>query len=220
MNKYGLFLLSLFAILGCISDTTKKSDNEKIIQKLELNDIFIVDLAIAATMEISTSEKQTIEIIATKEDLEKINKKVERGRWRVNAKEKLSGEKITIKMTTNKLEGLILSGSGRIDARKGTMSNGVILLALTGSGNLEVDLNAENTAIRCSGSGNIDLIGSSKIAGVIVSGSGSILGKDFICRDADVAISGSGNCALNVEKNGDRRNHRIRKCSDIWWRRN
>jgi len=109
---------------------------------------------------------------------------------------------IDVYITVRKLEGLNLSGSGKIigDSK---FEVDELDLSVSGSGNLELDVFADKIDSGISGSGKIELSGVSGFHDVSISGSGRLSAEDMEVEEYKIRISGSGNCRINVSKEID-----------------
>lgn len=122
----------------------------------------------------------------------------------------------TIKITIpfEDIEGVSLSGSGDL------YSNDVIVassldVALSGSGDVVLDIKTESVESALSGSGDITLKGSTNNLETKVSGSGDFHGFDLQANNTEVAVAGSGDAKVvsntmlkaRVSGSGDIRYH-------------
>jgi len=105
---------------------------------------------------------------------------------------------IEIILTQPTLSGLKLSGSGWI--KTDGFVSGNFTAAISGSGEIQANINAELIKASVSGSGKIYITGTAKSCDFRISGSGKIHSFDLI-QDACLAnISGSGNIYTLVNK--------------------
>lgn len=103
---------------------------------------------------------------------------------------------VEINITTPVLEGISLSGSGLI--KTGRFLSGDFKVALSGSGDIEADVNTDHIKANVSGSGTILLTGDARESEFVVSGSGKIKAYDFPHQSCDAVISGSGSMFINA----------------------
>jgi hypothetical protein len=104
---------------------------------------------------------------------------------------------ITIEITTPTLEALTLNGSGDIKC-KGTCITEALALHLRGSGNLEIDVNAEGLDSEIDGSGNIEISGLTDNHSIGVDGSGDINAFRLNTDVTKVDIQGSGDADISA----------------------
>jgi len=111
--------------------------------------------------------------------------------------------KIDIYVTMPQIDGLLISGSGSIEAGEKIESR-ILDMTLSGSGDIKLaELKAEKASVALSGSGNVKLSGKENATEfkATISGSGNVKAIDFPASEVNVKISGSGNCWVNSTKN-------------------
>ena len=74
-------------------------------------------------------------------------------------------------------------------------------LEITGSGDIDLLINSENTDISISGSGNIYLEGGTIDQTISVSGSGNYDAFKFFSKKSEIDISESGDCNVYAQDN-------------------
>lgn len=112
-----------------------------------------------------------------------------------------SNSKITVEVTMNQINSLKLSGSGGINGKGGFTSDGNTDIAVSGSGNLNLDFDTfKDLTVQVSGSGNIRLNGNTRSMHAHVSGSGNIDCRDTRANDLTAMVSGSGNIKVHADK--------------------
>lgn len=104
---------------------------------------------------------------------------------------------VTIYISVPEINNINLTGSGKIRT-KGSIQATQLTTVLTGSGELDITLESNTASTILSGSGDITLHGISDHAVHAISGSGTIRALDLLTKDAEVTISGSGNCLVHV----------------------
>jgi hypothetical protein len=115
----------------------------------------------------------------------------------------LSSKQVTITIPVRVLESLSINGSGNISSKAGLRA-GDLELSVNGSGDIELDVEAQNIVSKINGSGDVILRGSSQNARVNVNGSGDVDASGLAAGKVSVTINGSGDCkvmattALNV----------------------
>jgi spermidine/putrescine-binding protein len=159
-----------------------------------------IAMAIHGNLYLTQGSPQQVVVEADESVLEKLETEVKDGVLKIKfSKPNFSSNKpITIRITVPEVEGLYLSGSGKILA-EGKVNTGPLSLKISGSGNLILnDLAAGDVEAAISGSGDIDLTGSGKNMEVAISGSGSINGESFSVGACEISISGSGGCRIDA----------------------
>lgn len=97
------------------------------------------------------------------------------------------------------LSGLKLTGSGDVETRDAISADN-FEAALTGSGDIKLEVNATDSSFKITGSGDMVLKGGSGDVEIKISGSGDFDGRQFKAQDAEVYVSGSGD--VKVYANG------------------
>ncbi|HLN74998.1 MAG: head GIN domain-containing protein [Methylococcaceae bacterium] len=105
---------------------------------------------------------------------------------------------VEIFITTPALKGLSLSGSGFIKTSRFLSDD--FKVALSGSGDIESEVETEHIKANISGSGNIVLLGEAITSEFVISGSGKIKAYDLPHNTCDATISGSGNMYINANE--------------------
>ena len=104
---------------------------------------------------------------------------------------------INIYISVPKINQLSLTGSGKV-ITNGSIQTTHLSTVLTGSGDMDVTLECNTSSTMLSGSGDITLHGISDHAVHTISGSGTIRAFDLLTKEAEVTISGSGNCMVHA----------------------
>ena len=95
------------------------------------------------------------------------------------------------------LSGVALAGSGDIVSRD-PIATDELDIAVAGSGDIRLELDAMESTAAVSGSGDIELSGTSKNFDAAVAGSGDIKAYELKSEKADLKISGSGTIHAQV----------------------
>ncbi|MGV6827888.1 MAG: head GIN domain-containing protein [Flavobacteriales bacterium] len=93
---------------------------------------------------------------------------------------------------------VILTGSGDITS-KDTISGTQFTTSLTGSGDINLKINSQNTEASISGSGDLIISGSTQKFTLKLSGSGDFKGKNFLSNNIKVSLTGSGDASVNTD---------------------
>jgi hypothetical protein len=162
-----------------------------------------VSFGISGNLYLKQGNNQSV--VLEGDDLDEIETDVSGGKLRIRRKDKDWGwnnRKIDVYITMKDLEGISLSGSGKvIGESKFEVED--IDLSVSGSGDLEMDVFARNIDSGISGSGSIELSGVSGSHKVSISGSGKLYAEDMEVEEYKIHISGSGACRINVTKEID-----------------
>lgn len=119
------------------------------------------------------------------------------GRW--NWRDGFRKSELDVYVTVKNLDALSLSGSGTIEGDNQIKTND-FELSVSGSGDINLDLEADYIDISVSGSGDIELTGNAEKIGARISGSGKVDASDMEAKIFKASISGSGNCYANASE--------------------
>jgi len=112
-------------------------------------------------------------------------------------------DKIKLYITTDRLEGFKLAGSGNVTTTNKLSGGDHLNLDISGSGDLHFDVNAPSIESSISGTGNIYVSGETKDSKIEIAGSGNYHAEDLKAENATVRIAGSGDARLFAEHSLD-----------------
>ncbi|HRV85374.1 MAG TPA: head GIN domain-containing protein [Saprospiraceae bacterium] len=200
---YRIHLFS-FLFLGVISLQAQNwrgqiSGEGPVVEKnLSLSEIDALGLSISATVHLMQGNSQQIRIKAQQNIIDNIETDVSGGTWNIEFDQNVRRhESIDIYVTLKNIKKLAVAGSGSIIGEK-EINTGEIVLAVAGSGDIILDLQASKAKMGISGSGNIRLNGHASSTDISISGSGSVRALGFESDNCSVSIAGSGNCEVDV----------------------
>jgi hypothetical protein len=107
----------------------------------------------------------------------------------------LNSKDITLYLSMPELRGVDVSGSGDVICMKGFRVID-LELGISGSGEIMMELDAENIQSRISGSGEIDIGGKAKSHSIGISGSGTVYAYNLRTNATRARISGSGDARV------------------------
>lgn len=115
-----------------------------------------------------------------------------------------NSEDFDVYVTVPSIEALDVSGSGRIYGKSIIRANHLDL-GVSGSGRMEIEIDAPMIEASISGSGRIAIDGKGQDFEIHISGSGSVNAEYLQVENVEARISGSGRCEVNVSKSIDAR---------------
>ncbi|MCE7991435.1 MAG: DUF2807 domain-containing protein [Roseivirga sp.] len=170
----------------------------------DVRDFDEVAMRVAGKVLITQGNKNEVILEGDPDLLEEIETEVRGGRlniknkrerwWRSNNRR----NRLTVYITVKKLRGAYVSGSGDIISQN-TLKTDDFTASIAGSGDIEIDIEAEYVQSKISGSGNIELQGKSDRAKLSISGSGKYLAEKLTVGDYQISMSGSGRGSINVD---------------------
>lgn len=176
-----------------------KGEGPLVRKTLEIPAFNAFSLMISGNVYLMQGASQKIEVEGQANLIEVLNTAVDGQLWKIKFEERVRNmSTFNIYITVPDLEEITVSGSGDVMGKETFRSSGDLTVTISGSGNVEMDLQCDHLKSRVSGSGDIEFSGNCNEADLSISGSGSIGGNDFNCKNARVMISGSGDVNLNV----------------------
>lgn len=106
-------------------------------------------------------------------------------------------KKVVVHVNIRDVNAISISGSGDVYFKEGLRSE-KLLLAVSGSGNVNGKIEVKTLNCSVSGSGNIKISGNAKDSNVSISGSGDYNAKALPTVNTNVEVSGSGNASINA----------------------
>jgi hypothetical protein len=103
--------------------------------------------------------------------------------------------KILVYVTIKDINSIVVSGSGDVSFRNGLHAE-KMNLHVSGSGDVDGELEVKNLETSISGSGDVKLSGHAETSAVRVSGSGDYSARGLITANTDVHVSGSGDAKV------------------------
>ncbi len=141
-------------------------------------------------------EDNLLEHIVTEVKNGKLSIKVEKG---YNLKPTSWNEGILITVPVESVNSIALSGSGDIVGKK-TLKADDFKTAMSGSGDITLDVDVSSISASMSGSGDITLSGNTGDFDATISGSGDIKAYDLDADNVDATVSGSADIKVTAKK--------------------
>ncbi len=104
---------------------------------------------------------------------------------------------VVVEITLPELTHASVAGSGNITG-KSLFQPGELDLEVSGSGNIQLEVNSKDIEADVAGSGSIMLRGTTGELEVSVAGSGNLKAFELAANTAEVRVAGSGNAEMNV----------------------
>ena len=226
--------LLLLLICCCLSPIVALA--ERVTEEREVEPFHSVDLRTVGHISLTQGDEQSIVIRAERDILQKLKTEARDGELIISSKWNIrQADAPEISITITKVRSLKISGSGEIkgeerilskDLDLGISGSGDIVLELkaeqlhtkvSGSGNMSLELEAKYVTTHISGSGDIEMAGLSGSLETRISGSGSLTAFDLETSEATIRISGSGNCRIHAR---DTLDVRINGSGDVEYKGN
>ena len=196
-------------VSGCRNPLTCISGSgSSVTQEFNLDSFKGIHLRVAGNVTLTQAAEQKVTVVASQTLLANLNTFIENDIWNIDFRRCINRyDDFEIFIESPELNTVIISGSGNIQSTN-TLLTTDMFLWISGSGNITLALQADETTSEISGSGNISLTGSSTDHVVTISGSGNVEALNFENSTCQISIPGSGSCdvfvndELNVQISG------------------
>lgn len=207
MKKLSALLLTGLITLSCSAQwgkTIKGNGNNVTIERstgdydgIAVSGWFDVDLVSGNEGEITLQgEENLLEYIITEVKDGKLVIKTEKG---VNLKSSSWKSEIRITVPVQSISSVSMSGSGDI-VGKTKIKSDKFSTAMSGSGDITLDIDSRTISASMSGSGDITLSGTTKDFDATVSGSGDIEAYNLEADNVSATVSGSADIQVTAKK--------------------
>lgn len=207
MKKLSALLLTGLITLSCSAQwgkTIKGNGNNVTIERstgdydgIAVSGWFDVDLVSGNEGEITLQgEENLLEYIITEVKDGKLVIKTEKG---VNLKSSSWKSEIRITVPVQSISSVSMSGSGDI-VGKTKIKSDKFSTAMSGSGDITLDIDSSTISASMSGSGDITLSGTTKDFDATVSGSGDIEAYNLEADNVSATVSGSADIQVTAKK--------------------
>ena len=157
-----------------------------------------VELRMSATVFISQGAEQKITVEGKPNIIDELELDVNNGVWAIETDRCVRDVgNMKVFITLPAVTWLKISGSGDIISES-FLTTDDIVLAINGSGGMDLGLNSDDIDAKISGSGSITLEGDADQIDLSISGSGDYAGFNMEANSMDVNISGSGDADVRV----------------------
>jgi len=197
-------------------------------QEIDFVELSGINMNIAGNVHIIQSDTQLIVVKAQQNIIDNLNTKVNHGIVDFNFdRNVISNDGIDIYMSLKTLIQANLSGSGSINTTSPFITDGILHLNLSGSGNFNIEVDATEVYSTISGSGDFTIktnteyfegnisgtgkyiiSGEATVADYTISGCGEISAFELLTKQTNIDVSGAGNSSvfasevMNVEISG------------------
>ena len=192
-----------FLTAGCIIVMNGKSvqgSGNIITQEREVSEFSKVHLKGSMKVLLIPGEKQSLEIKTDDNIMPLIETDVSGKKLTIShGKHHLRPTEFEVFITVNNLAGVTISGSGDVRGKSRFVTD-AFYAEISGSGNIDLEVETGMLDTKISGSGAIHLSGRAKEYTVSISGSGEINAFDVQAKNVSVKISGSGDCRVHASE--------------------
>lgn len=206
MKKTTVFIIALLCSLTIHAQWGKKKikgNNNVTTETRTTSDYNSIGVAGFFDVDLVAGEEGRITLKGESNLLEHIITEVKDGSLKIKVEKGVylkpsMGKKIHVTVTVQDIKGLALAGSGDI-VSKVPLKASTFKASLAGSGNMTLDVDADEIKMSIAGSGDISMDGRAKHVKASIAGSGDINASDLKASDVAVSISGSGDVEIHAE---------------------
>jgi hypothetical protein len=168
--------------------------NGNAVQERVLQGVSGIKIGEATTIYLTQGTEDKIKIEAPDKYINAIKSEVNDGILTLSGKV----EKATkIEITVKDLKSISLSGASELKSTN-TLNVDALKAKIDGSGDLKLDVIANNLNIQIDGAGDVKIKGTAQSADFTINGAGDVKAGELVCKKCTVNISGAGEAKLNV----------------------
>jgi len=174
-----------------------KGEGDVVRQELDIDKFSGVNLGFKGDIYISQGSPQKVVVEGQQNIIDNIKREVKGDTWRVRFDKNVRNCKpVKIWITIPELTEAAVSGSGNLISETRFTNVDELAVAVSGSGNVKLDVEATSIEGGISGSGHVRLKGSTGGLEMSISGSGNIRSMDLEAAFCEISISGSGDAEV------------------------
>ena len=181
----------------------KVTGNNNVITKtVTTSDYDAIDVTGSMDVELVSGKEGSIKVTTDENLHEYIEIESKDGTLKIKTKKNYSlrtKKGIHVTVPFSDINNVNLTGSGDI-VTKNTIKTSELDVDLTGSGDMALDVDADQIDAKVTGSGDLKLSGKVKDFEVKVTGSGDFKGSELSSENTQVYVSGSGSAMVNASK--------------------
>lgn len=198
MKSFFIIIIIFFALFQFIAcENCIEGDGKIVTKQVEIGNITGIKLDCSADVEIvtdSTLPDRTAEITAESNIIELVELEQQGSFMRISTKSCIfNHEPVMVKLKMKKPGTIKVNGSGIVFCKDTILCN-ELDLDISGSGSIEMNLDAYAVNSRINGSGDISLGGKANKHKVTINGSGEVKSFDLKSEKTFVILNGSGDC--------------------------
>ncbi len=174
----------------------------------DVGDFDEVVMRLSGKVYIKLGDKNEVILEGDQDEIDQVETDVRGGRLSIGEENKRrwswrrSRNNLNVYITVKELNGAFVSGSGDIIGQTVFKSDD-FKVSVSGSGDVELEIDAKDVDSRISGSGNIELSGAAQYTKLSISGSGKYLAEEMKVGEYEISISGSGRASVDAQESLD-----------------
>jgi hypothetical protein len=218
VQALAVLFIAVVITTGCmvvISGDSVKGSGNIIAEKREVEEFTKVHLKGSGNVILSQGPTQLLQIKTDDNIMALIETDVSGKKLTIShGKHHLRPTKFDVYITVQNLEGVAISGSGDMSGEDRFVTK-TFYAEISGSGEMNFEVETKKLASKISGSGSIHLSGKADDYTVSISGSGAVNAMDVRAEDVAVKISGSGDCRITASET---LNAKISGSGDVYYK--
>ncbi len=208
MKKLVLLGASLLIALSASAQWGKriKGNGNMVTEERNLESYDAVSVAGWFDVELVSGKEGALTLSGEENLLEHIETEVKNGKLIVKTESGYNlqpsswkGKGILITIPVTDINSMVLSGSGDVEGKTKLVSDHFEVV-MSGSGDMDLEIESDEIDVTLSGSGDMVLKGSSDKLRVTVSGSGDVKAYDLSAREVDATVSGSADIKVTASE--------------------
>ena len=203
-----LLIISLLAaaiVSGCIvvdlngcSKETVKGSGEVITEERQLSEFKTIRLKGVGRVILTQGQPHAVTVETDDNIMPLIEAEIQNDQLIISqGNYNLRPTKLDFNITVAHLKGIAISGAGEVIGKSRFVSED-FTARISGSGDMDLELDVANLETDISGSGSMNLSGQADRHDAKISGSGKIDAFDMQTKNVSLKISGSGDCKVNA----------------------
>lgn len=215
----GIFLLVVL-ITGCWQNGQFgiRGEGPEVERKVSIDRFRSIALPGSAKVFITQGSEQEVRIVGQENIIDNLDLEVRGETWEIDQKRPVwRSETLKIHITMETLKSIRISGSGDVEFVSHFTGLKDLDVRISGSGRMDMDMDALDIRADISGSGDLFMKGSARDLDFTISGSGKIKAWDLKAEKASVRVSGSGGMEVNVS---ERLNARVSGSGNVFYKGN
>jgi hypothetical protein len=205
ISLLGISLLATTIVSGCIvvdlngcGKETVKGSGKIVNEERHLSEFKTIKLKGVGRVVLTQGRPHTINIETDDNIMPLIETEIQNEQLVISqGNYNLRPTKLDFNITVAHLEGISISGAGDVTGKSRFVSDD-FAARISGSGDMQLELDVANLETSISGSGSMNLSGQSGRYDAEISGSGKINAFDMQAKNVSLKISGSGDCKVNA----------------------
>lgn len=192
--------LSITILLqSCVGFNCIEGTGAILTEEVDLDIIKEIENNSAVNVEIKYGQNQKVEITGHRNHIDMLLREVKSDRWVIDFTESVCYEDMSIRVTMPEIRAIEIDGSGDVIASTPFQTKNFDV-RVDGSGDVSIDISAEDVSVDIDGSGDVSLNGYADEFTIEIDGSGDLKAYDLEAKEAYIDSDGSGDVQVSVKE--------------------